>query len=129
MNHYLLKKGSEELDAFPHIAEFALKKNSTIEFDSLKKVTSECLRIYYVTEGRFDWLIEDQHYILYPGHVAIILPDQSFGGEKELLDIGTVGWMHIELEQVQRNAMVEMGKWSRLSGSECRTIGKILLLN
>src|SRR4051812_45962718 len=100
MNPYLLKKESEELDAFPHITEFALKKISTIQFDSLKKETSQCFRVYYVSEGRFDWLIEDQHYVLYPGDVAIILPNQSFGGEKEFFDIGTVSWMHIELEQI-----------------------------
>jgi AraC-like DNA-binding protein len=74
-------------------------------------------------------MIEDQHHILYPGDLAVVLPGQSFGGEKELLDIGTVSWMHLELQQLERNGKIAMGKWSRLTDGESRTIGRILLLN
>jgi AraC-like DNA-binding protein len=129
MNQYFLKKECKELHAFPHIAEFAFKKISTIQFDSLKKELSQQLRFYYVIDGRFDWVINDQHHILYPGDLAIILPGQCFGGEKDLLDIGTVSWMHLELQQLERNGKIAMGKWSRLTDSESRTIGRILLLN
>ncbi|MFL5741971.1 MAG: helix-turn-helix transcriptional regulator [Flavisolibacter sp.] len=129
MNQYLLKKECKELHAFPHIIEFALKKINTIQFDSFKKECSAFLRFYYIADGRFDWIIEEQHYILYPGDLAVVLPGQSFGGEKDLLDIGTVSWMHLELQQLERSGKVAMGKWSRLSDSECRMIGRILLLN
>jgi AraC-like DNA-binding protein len=129
MNQFLLKKECKELHVFPHIIEFALKKVSTIQFDSLKKEASAFLRFYYVVDGRFDWMIQDQHYILYPGDLAIVLPGQCFGGEKDLLDIGTVSWMHLELQQSDKNGNIAMGKWSRLSESESRTIGRILLLN
>jgi AraC-like DNA-binding protein len=123
------KKECKELNTFPHIIEFALKKNSTIQFNTLKKETSEFLRFYYVLEGRFDWIIEEEHHILYPGDLAIILPGRSFGGEKDLLDIGTVWWMHLELQQMEQDDKMAMGKWSRLTDGECRTIGRILLLN
>ena len=129
MNPYFVKKQSEELHAFPHIAEFAFKKINTVQFGSLKKERSQFLRIYYVAEGRFDWLIDDQRYILYPGDVAIILPGQTLGSEKGFLDIGTLWWMHLELDQMERNGIVAMGNWSRLTDFECRTIGRILLLN
>ena len=84
MNQYFLKKECKELHAFPHIIEFALKKINTIQFDSLKKETSDFLRFYYVIDGRFDWMIEDQHHILYPGDLAIIFPGQTFWGRKRL---------------------------------------------
>lgn len=129
MSQYFLKKESKELHAFPHIIEFAFKKVSAIQFDSLKKEVSEFLRFYYVTDGRFDWVINEQPYILYPGDLAVVLPGQSFGGEKDLLDIGTVFWMHVKLQHFDRGGKVSMGKWSRLSDRECRTIGRILLLN
>jgi hypothetical protein len=80
MNPYFLKKECKELNTFPHIMEFALKKNSTIQFNTLKKETSEFLRFYYVLEGRFDWMIEEDHHILYPGDLAIILPGQCYTG-------------------------------------------------
>jgi AraC-like DNA-binding protein len=129
MNQYLLKKECKELHAFPHIIEFVLKKINTIQFNSLKKETSSLLRFYYVIDGRFDWMIESQHHILYPGDLAIILPGQCFGGEKDLLDIGTVSWLHLGLQHLEQNGKLILGKWSRLSESESSTIGKILLLN
>lgn len=129
MNQYFLKKECKEFHAFPHIIEFALKKISIIQFDSFKKEVSGFLRFYYVIDGRFDWMIDDQRHILYPGDLAVILPGQSLGGEKDLLDIGTVSWMHLELQQLERNGKIAMGRWSRLSDHECRTIGRILLLN
>jgi AraC-like DNA-binding protein len=128
MNQCFLKKECKELHDFPHIGEFALKKVNTIHFDSLKKEVSPFFRFYYVLDGRFDWIINDEHHILYPGDLAVILPGQIFGGEKDLLDIGTVSWMHLEL-QLDRSGKLSTGNWSRLTDSECRTIGRILLLN
>jgi AraC-like DNA-binding protein len=129
MHQYFLNKECKELHAFPHIIEFVLKKVTAIHFDSLKRVSSEFFRFYYVIDGRFDWMIEGQHYKFYPGDLVIILPYQNFGGEKDLFDIGTVSWMHLELQQKEPGDTIEMGKWSRLTESECRTIGRILLLS
>jgi AraC-like DNA-binding protein len=129
MNQYFLKKECKELHAFAHINEFAFKKVSAIQFDSLKREVLTSLRFYYVVEGRFDWVIDGQVYILYPGDLAVVLPGQSFGGEKDLLDIGTVFWMHLKLHQFDTNGKMSMGKWSRLCDRECRTIGRILSLN
>ncbi len=129
MHQYFLKKDCQELDAFPHIKEFAFKKINTIQFGSLKKEACHFLRLYFVIDGRFDWMINDQHHILYPGDLAIILPGQQFGSEKDLLDIGTVTWLHLGLAQLDQNGKMVMGRWSRLTEQECNTIGKILSLN
>lgn len=129
MNQYSFKKECEELHAFSHITEFASKKINTIQFDTLKKQSADYFRYYYVNDGRFDWVIEEKHYVLFPGDLAVILPGQSFGGEKDFLDIGTISWMHLELEQFEKNGKIAMGKWSRLSDHECKTIGRILLQN
>src|SRR6185295_12345889 len=129
MNQYCFKKECKELHAFPHISEFALRKISTIQFDSFTKETSDFLRFYYVIDGRFDWIIKDEHHILYPGDLAVVLPGESFGGEKGFLDIGTVSWMHLELQQLEKNGKMALGNWSRLTDNEARAIGRILLLN
>lgn len=129
MNQFLLGKESKELQLFLHIKEFALKKSSTIQFNTLKKEASKALRFYYVVDGKFEWMIGQQQHILYPGDLAIILPGQVFGGEKDFLDIGTVMWLHIQLTQLDDSGKMVMGKWSNLSDSETRTIGKILTLN
>jgi AraC-like DNA-binding protein len=129
MNVFLLKKESKELQLFSHIIEFAFKKSTTIQFDSLKKETSKYLRLYYVVDGKFEWIIDGQHHILYPGDLAVILPGKIFGGEKDFLDIGTISWLHIRLEQLEQNGKMIIGKWSSISANESRTIGKILMLN
>jgi len=128
MNQYFFNKECKELHAFPHIIEFASKKISTIQFNSLKKETSEFIRFYYVIDGRFNWTINDEHRILYPDDLAIVLPGQSFGGENDLLEIGRVSWIHLRL-QLERSGKLSIGKWSRLTDSECQTIGRILLLH
>lgn len=128
MNQYFLKRDCRELHAFPHIDEFALKKINTVQFDSFKQETSENLRFYFVMDGRFDWVIDNRQYILYPGDLAIILPGQKFGGEKDLLDIGTISWLHLRLK-LEQSGKMELGEWSRLNNNEGRTIGKVLLLN
>src|SRR5688500_16224753 len=114
MNQHLLKRDCKELHAFPNIVEFAYKKINTIQFDSLKKESSEFLRFYFVMEGRFDWMIDDQHHILFPGDLAIILPGQRFGGEKDILDIGSVSWLHLGLK-LDPNGRADLGPWSRLN--------------
>src|SRR4030095_1292897 len=129
MNQYYLKRECKELHAFPHISEFVLKKISTIQLDSFKKETSDSLRFYYIIDGRFDWIIKDEHHILYPCGIAVVLAGQCVVSEKGFLDIGSVSWMHLELQQLERNGKIAMGKWSRLDDNECRTIGRILLLN
>lgn len=127
-NQFLLKKDCRELQAFPHIIEFAFKKINTIQFDSLKKELSDHLRIYYVADGRFEWIINEERYILYPGDLAVILPGQNFGAEKNFFDIGTVLWIHLQLQNKEPGKLM-LGHWSRLTESECRTIGRMLTVN
>jgi len=128
-NQFLLQRGCRELELFPYIIEFAFKKINTIQFDSLKKESSEFLRIYYVADGRFEWVINDEPYILYPGDLAVILPGLRFGAEKNFFDIGTVAWIHLQLQEKESPETLVMGHWSRLTDSECRTIGRILSAN
>lgn len=129
MNQFSLQYGnSNELEWFPHVKEFVLKKTSTIQLDSFSNVVSETLRIYYVIEGKFEWLIDRNLHVLYPGEIGLVLPGQRIGGSKGYLDIGTLFWLHIEVEGREMD-MIDLGKWSTLSQNERSLIGKILMLN
>jgi AraC-like DNA-binding protein len=66
---------------------------------------------------------------LFPGDLVVILPGQEFAGTKDYLEIGTVSWMHLNLQYPERSGRISTGEWSRLTESESRTIEKILLLN
>jgi AraC-like DNA-binding protein len=130
MNQFTLVQGSSrELELFPHITEFALTKNNTIQLDSFTLAVSNDLCIYYVIDGKFEWLINQRHQILYPGDIAIVLPGQQIGGSKGFLDIGTLFRLHIQIEKIEPGADMRLGKWSNLSETERLTIGKILVLN
>lgn len=129
MNQFLLQYGrSPELQLFPHITELGAKKNSSIRLNSFSESVSESIRIYYVIEGKFEWHIHQQQYMLYPGDVALILPGQKFGSEKGFLEIGSLSWVHITTHKLESGEMIP-GRWSSLSESESLTIGKFLFLN
>jgi len=129
MNQFSLQYGnSNELEGFPHVKEFVLRKNSTIQLDSFSDVVSETLRIYYVIEGKFEWLIDRNLHVLYPGEIGLVLPGQRIGGSKGYLDIGMLFWLHIEVEESEKDT-IDLGRWSTLSQKERSLIGKILMLN
>jgi AraC-like DNA-binding protein len=129
MNQFVLQYDrSAELLLFPHILEVGLKKNGAILFNTFLTTATAGLRIYYVMEGRFEWRINHQPYVFYPGDVAVILPGIPFGSDKGALEIGAFTWIHLGVEQ-QDNGQVSFGTWSGLSASEAAAIGKILLLN
>ncbi|MEX6688659.1 AraC family transcriptional regulator [Danxiaibacter flavus] len=122
MNQFHLQHNqSQELVHFPYIVEFVLKKNQTIQlgsFTQLQQQDSFC--VYYIIEGKFDWVINGQHYVLYPGDTAMILPGSSIGGANDALDIGIVAWLDIHL-----NVLYDHG----FDDEEKRTIEKVLLRN
>jgi AraC-like DNA-binding protein len=130
MNQFTLLQGSSsELETFPHITEFGLTKNSTIQLNSFSLAVSDNLRIYYVIDGKFEWLINQRHQTLYPGDIAMILPGQEIGGSKGFFDIGTLIRLFIRDVKIQTATGMMLGKWSNLSETEQVTIGKILVLN
>lgn len=129
MNQFILQQGhNRELHAFPHILEIALRKNNSIQLNSLHATSTNSVRIYLIVDGKFEWIINEQNHILYPGDLALILPGQTFRGEKDILNIGTLFWIHLQIEKLDTQGMF-LGNWSNLSKNERLTIGKILLVN
>jgi AraC-like DNA-binding protein len=80
-------------------------------------------------DGKFEWVIDEQTYILFPGDIAVIMPGKVFGGENDFLDIGTISCLHVQLEHIDKHGKMVMGHWSGLSQTESRTLGKILVLS
>lgn len=129
MNQFVLQYGkSTELLLFPHILEVGLKKNASISFNTFLTSATEGLRIYYIIEGRFEWHINNQLIIFYPGDVAVVMPGVPFGSDKGNLEIGAFTWIHLGIQKLD-NGQILLGKWSGLSDNEGAAIGKILLLN
>jgi AraC-like DNA-binding protein len=130
MNQFFLHhEQSKELAGFSHIQEMAVRKNSSIQLNSLCKSVTESIRIYYILDGKFEWLINEHRHVLYPGDLAIVLPGQSFAGNRDCLDIGTVCWIYVGVEHIDKNRRMVLGNWSGLTKNESATISRILQLN
>src|SRR6218665_2049442 len=129
MNPFILQQGqSNELQAFPHILEFALKKIKNTQLNSLNPSSAECLRIYFVLDGKFEWIIDGNKYNLYPGDLTIILPGQVFGSENHILNIGALMYLNLKVDIAKQNRIL-LGEWSKLTENENAAISKILLFN
>ena len=129
MNQFVFQQGSSrELQSFPHILELGVRKNSSIQLDSLPETATEGIRIYYVLEGKFDWRLHEKEYLLYPGDLAFILPHQQFGSPKGFLEIGSLSWLHFSVQKLEEKKML-LGKWSSLSETESLAIARLLWMN
>jgi AraC-like DNA-binding protein len=129
MNQFFLQQGnSKELHPFPHIIEFGIKRNSTVQLNSFTEASTNSIRIYYVLEGKFEWIINDHQHILYPGDLVLIQPGHKFGGQKGILDIGKLCSLYIEVNKAEPADRIMFGKWTSLPKNEILAIGKILRL-
>ncbi|HTE28548.1 helix-turn-helix domain-containing protein [Flavitalea sp.] len=129
MISFLLNRTNKELVPFPHVAEFALTKCNTIQFDSLPVTSKPTLRLYYVFQGKFNWVLGKQSHILYPGDLAIALPGMLFGGVNNYFNIGTVTWIDIDVAKSPGDHGIFPGTWCNLSSTEKAIIKKIFRLH
>ena len=126
MNQFFITtRKSKNCNSFPTLLNLLLKRIITIQFNSLQKVSSKCIRLYYVMEGKFEWVIRSANIIFFIQVTSLLLlPGQIFGGEKDFLDIGTISWLHIQLEQLEKSGEIVLGKWSSLSETKVGLLEK-----
>ena len=130
MNPFILyQEKSKELASFPYIIEFANQKIQHIQLHSQEIKLSEGIKICFITEGKFDWSIEGQQYLLYPNDTSMTCPWQTIGGNRGVFDIGSLMWITIKPDVFEQNGELILGNWSGISETEQRVIGKILSLN
>ncbi|MEO6314029.1 MAG: AraC family transcriptional regulator [Chitinophagaceae bacterium] len=126
---FLQQQKSAELNPFPHVIELACQKIQHIQFNSFALRQSSRLQIFYINEGRFEWIINGKAFTLYPGDTAVILPQQEFGSDKSFLDLGIISWIALAPLQFTVAGDLSLGTWSGLPKNETRSIGKLLSLN
>ena len=129
MLQFLYQQGTaSKLNLFPHILEMSTKKNSSIQLQSFPEQFTEGLSVYFINEGRFEWKINEQTHVLFPGDTVLILPEQKFGNEKGILELGAISWIQIKIQRLKTGELVP-GKWSSLSDHESMAVGRLLSLN
>ena len=129
MNDERLSNGkSKELAEFPHLLELSTQKNTLVRLNGFAKMQAAGLRLFCVTEGRFDWQIDEQSQWVYPSDVVLVCPWQWFGNPKSTLEIGTFHALTILPEAFDEQTFT-LGAWSGISESEQRLMGRIFALN
>jgi len=126
---FLQQQKSAELNPFPHIAAFANRKIQHIQFNSFVKRISDSICIYYISDGKFEWIINGRAFSLYPGDTAIVLPGQELGSEKGFLDPGALAWIEISPQVYTPAGSLVLGSWSGIPENDSKAIGKLLSLN
>ncbi|MEO6313614.1 MAG: helix-turn-helix domain-containing protein [Chitinophagaceae bacterium] len=129
MKQFVLQQGtSPELRSFPDIIEIGSKKNISIHLGSMPVLAQEFLRVYCVLEGKFEWQLQGQRFVVYPGDTVLVLPNQVFGSTKGYLEIGTIAWLYLNVTR-RENGNLCWGAWSNLTENERQTISNIMLLS
>ncbi len=127
MSQFVLRhETAHELQKFVHIDEFAFKKNNAISLNSFNAPCSEHLRFYYIIDGKFDWIINNERFTLYPTDLALILPGQQLLAEKGYLEIGSLYWLNLRANVPDAQVNNSIGGWSDIAPSEFMSIKKIL---
>jgi AraC-like DNA-binding protein len=79
-------------------------------------------------EGKFEWYIKDRTHVLFPGDTALVMPGCVFGNEQDILEIGTIAWMHVKSGTVQDKLFAEKNH-SALNVREQQAILKVFQMN
>lgn len=129
MHQFILQQDTDDaLLLFPHIIELGVVKNVSMRLNAFPISTKESTRIYYIIDGKFEWIIQNKLYKLYPGDTVLVLPGQQFGNEEGVMEIGAFSWLHINMQQWEQDEMLQ-GKSSSLSRNEFLKINHILQSN
>lgn len=127
INQFSLIQGiSRDLDKFPQIAEFSLRKISAIELGSFESKFEENFQIWFVMGGKFDWKINQKNYVLYPGSTVVILPGHVFGGAKGYFDLGTLFCLKLQFDDLGIGESLAISSIGQFSEIESQSLEGVL---
>jgi AraC-like DNA-binding protein len=126
-DHYA--SGSNILDEFTFINDFGFEEYKDIRQKPLTLHYHEGIEICYVTKGRYEWVVDDQKHLLFPGNGFVTCPWQKHGGSHNVVDLGEIYWIVIKPDIFTEEGIFHLGDWSRFSLDENTLIGNILSKN
>jgi AraC-like DNA-binding protein len=111
---------------FAHIRELVRLKNPTVRLNEWPVQVRGGLQVVCILEGKFEWIIEHRHYVLYPNDVVVLCPWHGFGSPADTLEIGSLTWVILEPELFEVNKELFLGKWSTISENDQKLMGRLL---
>ncbi|MEN8118188.1 MAG: AraC family transcriptional regulator [Bacteroidota bacterium] len=120
---------SDMLNEFDFINDFGFEEYKDIRQKPLGLHFNQGIEICYVTKGRYEWVVGDKSYTLFPGDGFITCPWEKHGSPREVVDLGEIYWMVLKPQYFTRKGKFKLGDWSRLKQHENQLIGKALSKN
>lgn len=120
---------SAQIEEFEFINDFGFEEYKDIRQKPLSLHYNEGIEICYVTKGRYEWVVGDKSYLLFPGDGFVTCPWQKHGSPREVVDLGEIYWIVIKPKIFNSKGDFELGKWSRFKTTENEMIGKVLSEN
>ena len=117
------------LKEFDFINDFGFEEYKDIRQKPLRLHYNEGVEICYVTKGRYNWIVGDKNYLLFPGNGFVTCPWQKHGSPREVVDLGEIYWIVIKSDKFSENGQFKLGDWSRLKPQENRLICNVLSKN
>ena len=117
------------LEEFEFINDFGFEEYKDIRQKPLGLHYNEGIEICYVTKGRYEWVVGDKSYLLFPGDGFITCPWQKHGSPREVVDLGEIYWIVIKPKNFISKGGFELGNWTRFKPAENEMIGKVLSEN
>lgn len=117
------------LDEFDFINDFGFEEYKDIRQKPLSLHYNRGIEICYVTKGRYEWVVGDTRYLLFPGDGFITCPWEKHGSPHEVVDLGEIYWIVLKPQIFEETGIFKLGDWSRLNQEENKLIGDVLSKN
>lgn len=121
--------GAKPLEEFPFINDFGFEEYKDIRQKPLRLHYNQGIEFCYVTKGRYEWVVGDQNYLLFPGNGFVTCPWQLHGSPREVVDLGEIFWIVIKPDRFTPEGDFFLSPWSRFSPEDNRRIGEVLSKN
>ncbi|MEX6686829.1 AraC family transcriptional regulator [Danxiaibacter flavus] len=118
---------SELLRPFPEIFEFGYEKYSTIRLGSLERHLNPGIEICFIKKGRYNWVIENEQYLLYPKNASVTMPWEYHGSKEGFLDIGTLFWVIITPRSFTPDGKLQLSNSFSQDQHLTEAIGKVFV--
>ncbi len=120
---------SEKLNEFDFINDFGFEEYKDIRQKPLGLHYNKGIEFCYVNKGRYEWVVDDKNYLIFPGNGFVTCPWQQHGSPRDVVDLGEIYWIVIKPELFTEGGFFYLGDWSRFSSSENKLIGAVLSKN
>jgi AraC-like DNA-binding protein len=112
---------------FLHLKELVRLKNQTVRLNDWPIEVKGGIYILCILEGKYEWIIEQKRYVLYPNDVVALCPWQQLGSPTNTLEIGSFAWLKLEVEVFEPSGELRLGAWSAIQENDQKLMGRLMV--